>query len=79
MNSGVFEVGETIIGIVRTSTLSEDLTPGVTDVQIQFRVASSNLDALMCSYNPDPNAVNFKFSKTHFRSHPSAFAYVVGI
>ena len=42
MSSGVFEVGETVIGIVRTSTLAEDLTPGETDIQIQFRVASSN-------------------------------------
>jgi hypothetical protein len=42
MSSGVFEVGETVIGIIQTTSMSTDPTPGVTDVQIQFRLAASN-------------------------------------
>jgi hypothetical protein len=42
MSSGVFQVGETVTGIVQTTSLSTDPTPGITDVQIKFRLASSN-------------------------------------
>jgi hypothetical protein len=42
MNSGLFQVGETVIGIVQTTSLSADPTPGITDIQIKFRLASSS-------------------------------------
>jgi len=42
MSSGVFQVGETVVGIIPSSSITNNPTPGVTNTQIQFRVASSN-------------------------------------
>lgn len=42
MNNGVFQVGETVIGTIPSSTINNNPTPGVTNIQIQFRVAKSN-------------------------------------
>jgi hypothetical protein len=42
MSSGTFQVGETIKGIVPTTVLANDPTPGITQTQIQFRAAQSN-------------------------------------
>lgn len=42
MTSGVFQVGETVIGNMPSTTIAENPTPGVTNFQIKFRVAKSN-------------------------------------
>lgn len=42
MQSGIFEVGETIIGLFPLSSISANITPGITPVEIAFRVAAAN-------------------------------------
>jgi len=42
MESGVFEVGETVIGTISSATVAENFTPGTTLNEIVFRVATAN-------------------------------------
>jgi hypothetical protein len=42
MVSGIFQVGETIVGTFATSSVNQNTTPGSTPTEIRFRVATSN-------------------------------------
>jgi hypothetical protein len=42
MESGIFQVGETVTGSFATSPINQNNTPGITPTEITFRVASAN-------------------------------------
>jgi hypothetical protein len=42
MVSGIFQVGETVVGTFATSAINQNTTPGSTPTEISFRVATAN-------------------------------------
>jgi len=42
MESGIFQVGETVVGSFALSPINQNNTPGVTPTEIRFRVATAN-------------------------------------
>ena len=42
MQSGIFQVGETVVGTFASSSINQNNTPGITPTEIRFRVATAN-------------------------------------